>query len=359
MKVPIMSVNEAVDDIYSDSEDEAGPTEIECGLNGGDIRVPEPDENQNCEQIQWTDYPNGNWDDIQLTNFAAGPSSLARNVKSAVDAFNLFLTDEICSVILKYTTQRMKSNIKKISEKNSNLDSYMVPLERNELNAFFGLLVCMAVNHDQSKSIKSLWSSDTRFSVPIYHSTMTRNRFEWLMRIIRFDDMNTRDERKLTDKLAAIREMTSLFKERCKIMYRVSRNVTIDERIVRFDGRCPFKIYMPTKPDPYGIKLWVLADAESRYISDFNVYLGKTITTNDSNAKRASLGYEVTIELMKNLRPGHHLTVDNFFTSYKLAQDLLHMKHTMTGTIRLNRKEVPKTMYLCPDPLNPKKTCIV
>ena len=71
MKVPIMSVNEAVDDIYSDSEDEAGPTEIECGLNGGDIRVPEPDENQNCEQIQWSDYPNGNWDDIQLTNFAA------------------------------------------------------------------------------------------------------------------------------------------------------------------------------------------------------------------------------------------------------------------------------------------------
>ena len=31
---------------------------------------------------------------------------------------------------------------------------------------------------------------------------------------------------------------------------------------------------MPNKPDEYGVKFWVLADVETKYFSNIDVYLG-------------------------------------------------------------------------------------
>ena len=31
---------------------------------------------------------------------------------------------------------------------------------------------------------------------------------------------------------------------------------------------------MPNKPDKYGVKFWVLADVETKYVSNIDVYLG-------------------------------------------------------------------------------------
>jgi len=36
---------------------------------------------------------------------------------------------------------------------------------------------------------------------------------------------------------------------------------TIDETLVVFRGRCPFKMYIPSKPANYGIKVFSLVDA--------------------------------------------------------------------------------------------------
>lgn len=42
-------------------------------------------------------------------------------------------------------------------------------------------------------------------------------------------------------------------------------NVTVDERLVAFRARCPFRQYMPTKPAKYGIKIWAACDANTSY----------------------------------------------------------------------------------------------
>lgn len=38
---------------------------------------------------------------------------------------------------------------------------------------------------------------------------------------------------------------------------------------------------------------------------------------------------------------GHNITCDNFFTSYRLANELQKRKLTMLGTIRRNKQELP------------------
>ena len=76
--------------------------------------------------------------------------------------------------------------------------------------------------------------------------------------MIRFDDSTTREDRKQNDKegkIAPTKEVFDLFVDNCKRNNQPGRKVTIDETIVAFNGRCYFKVYMPSKPDRNGIKI--------------------------------------------------------------------------------------------------------
>jgi hypothetical protein len=53
------------------------------------------------------------------------------------------------------------------------------------------------------------------------------------------------------------------------------RDVTIDEQLLNFYGRCPIKQYMPPKPGKYGIKLWLMVDSLTSYVLQAQVYSGK------------------------------------------------------------------------------------
>lgn len=87
---------------------------------------------------------------------------------------------------------------------------------------------------------------------------MPRDRFKVLKDMIRFDDSTTREDRKQNDKegkIAPTKEVFDLFVDNCKRNNQPGRKVTIDETIVAFNGRCYFKVYMPSKPDRNGIKI--------------------------------------------------------------------------------------------------------
>ncbi|KRZ15348.1 hypothetical protein T11_320 [Trichinella zimbabwensis] len=67
-------------------------------------------------------------------------------------------------------------------------------------------------------------------------------RLRFLLRCLRFDDHATRSERKLQDKLAAIRIIFDRFVKNCTENYMHSPHVTIDEVLLSFKGRCPFRM---------------------------------------------------------------------------------------------------------------------
>ena len=51
-------------------------------------------------------------------------------------------------------------------------------------------------------------------------------------------------------------------------------NVSVDEAMIKFQGRSSLKQYMPMKPTKRGIKVWVLAD-EYAFFSRLEIYTGK------------------------------------------------------------------------------------
>jgi hypothetical protein len=169
---------------------------------------------------------------------------------------------------------------------------------------------------------------------------MSLVRFQQILRFIRFDDLETRETRRANDRLAPIRDVPDRFTELFRMRYVPHENVTIDEMLHPFRGRCPFKVYMPSKPAKYGLKIWILADSETSCCWNVQPYLGKV-----GQVAENGQGERVVRDLVTPvMASGRNVTVDNLFTSLSLAMWLLQNKLTIVGTIRKNRGEIPECM---------------
>ena len=50
-----------------------------------------------------------------------------------------------------------------------------------------------------------------------------------------------------------------------------NEHISTDEQSVVFRGKCPFRVFMKSKPGKYWIKLWVAADAKNFYACNMQV----------------------------------------------------------------------------------------
>ncbi|XP_047106979.1 piggyBac transposable element-derived protein 4-like [Schistocerca piceifrons] len=210
-------------------------------------------------------------------------------------------------------------------------------IDGSVFHAYLGLLLLAGVYRSHGESTKSLWDKDTGRN--IFRATMSHETFCKISRVLRFDKKSTREERRRTDKLAAIRSIWEKWVEVLPKLYNPGENVTVDEQLVAFRGRCPFKQYIPSKPAKYGIKIWTMCDSKTSYVLKAQIYTGKV----SGAAPERNQGMRVVSDLTSELR-GQNITCDNFFTSYNLGQLLLKRKLTMLGTIRKNKPELPHKM---------------
>ncbi|KAL1276358.1 hypothetical protein QQF64_035981 [Cirrhinus molitorella] len=150
------------------------------------------------------------------------------------------------------------SSIQNILVKITNLEGHRVfgdqwtDIDWITVEAFIGLLILARVFKSHDEATRSLWHGE--MGRAIFRATMSLTDFEKLSRVLRFDDKSTRAARRETDKLAPIRELWEKWVERLPMMYNPGLNVTVDECLLGFRGRCPFKQYMPSKPAKYGLK---------------------------------------------------------------------------------------------------------
>lgn len=213
-----------------------------------------------------------------------GLTNRSNNVSSIIDCFKLFFSEDLMEIVMKYTNKKARDFIKSYNDNHTNPVEPWIDVDSTEMQAFLGILILSGRFHESNDSARNLWSTtNPAFNRPIYQATMSRDRFVSILRHLRFDDLSTRPERKLHDKLAPIREITEILGKNCRESFNPSACGTIDEQLVSFRGRCPFKVYIPSKPGKYGIKVWTLCDAETFYCCNFEVYLGKVNNTAEKN----------------------------------------------------------------------------
>ena len=77
----------------------------------------------------------------------------------------------------------------------------------------------------------------------------------------------------------------------------VSLQVSVDEAMIPFKGRLAIKVRMPDKPVKFGVKVFVLCDAKSRYCKNVVIYAGK----DDRAAGNLGKAGKIVMELMQDL----------------------------------------------------------
>lgn len=206
-----------------------------------------------------------------------------------------------------------------------------------ELMAFLAILFRRAAM-GYIGPMRHMWAN--KFGNADIKPIMPRNRFFEIRRYLRFDNKDTRKERIHNDKFAAISDIWMRFVQNCVSSYSPGQHVTVDEQLFPSKVRCPFLQYIASKPDKFGIKFWIAADLDTKYMCDAIPYLGKDPT----RPKGERLSENVVLKLMEPfLDKGRTVAMDNFFTSLSLANRLLQRNTTLLGTINKIRRELPAT----------------
>ena len=186
--------------------------------------------------------------------------------------------------------------------------------------------------------INEYWSTDPLLSTPQFSDLMSRDRYLLLLRLLHFSDNENQPEGDRLYKLKPVLE--SLRKMFGEVFYPFE-NICIDESLMLFKGRLSFIQFIPSKRSRFGIKLFVICDCETSFVMDFIVYTGKDTDIVPDRDLGVS-GAVVKTLINRYLHNCHTLWIDNWYSS-PLLFDWLHKNSiNCCGTVRKNRKEMPK-----------------
>jgi len=318
----------------SDAEDEESENEID-NVSVTIISSDESDDNvqpisylSKDKKYKWSENIPENMgrsraENIISSNLGVTSYAIAR-VESIESSFNLCFNQEMENIILEFT----------------NVQGQLVfgtkwkAFDRLSLRSYIGLIILAGVYKSNHEAITNLW--DEFSGRPIFRATMSLRRFQDITRVMRFDDRSTRPARRERDKLAPIRNLWDKWETNLRRLFHPYENVTVDEQLIPFRGRCPFRQYIPSKPAKYGIKIWAACCTKTKYAWRLQVYIGK----GRNCQPEVNQGKRVVLDLIEGL-VGHNVTCDNFFTSMELAIELKKRKLTMVGTIRRNKTFLP------------------
>ena len=114
----------------------------------------------------------------------------AKTANTPHDVFSLFISDDILNILLTHTNKKIHDYLFNFPGK---VQKWMRRTSLDEFCAVIGLLIYGEVFESSHDYIESLYKMDGtgRFVFPI---VMAKNRFRFLLSVIRFDDKATRTE---------------------------------------------------------------------------------------------------------------------------------------------------------------------
>ena len=294
------------------------------------------------KQTKWTRKPPSNRRRMGAENIVTrlpGVIGAATQAKTPAECWNNLFADSMLELIVKYTNQYMDS-IKERFQRQRDIKGTDV----TELRAFIGLLYLAGAFRGNRQLLEELWGSEND-GIEKFSLVMSIRRFKILIRCLRFDDRDTRAQRKEYDRLCPVREIFEMFVENCQKCYCVGENTTIDEMLPGFRGRCVFRQYIPSKPNKYGIKLFALVDSKTTYTYNLEVYAGQQP---EGCFRLSNKPGDVVRRMVKPLLgSGRNITADNWFTDLKLVDELKKERLTYVGTVRKNKRELPPSFVSC------------
>ncbi|KAK2183987.1 hypothetical protein NP493_288g03005 [Ridgeia piscesae] len=211
-----------------------------------------------------------------------------------------------------------------------------MPVATDEMRAFVGL--CFAMGILRLPSRNDYWRVSNWLLKTNFGTVMARDRFNLIWRYLHLANNDAPGAE--GDKLIKIRWFVDFLNDQFQAVYVPYGKYTVDESMVKFKGRLEFRQYLPAKPTKWGVKVWVLAESDTGYLSKFQVYTGRA-----PGGQERGLTHRVVTDLVDHLY-GQYTQVyfDNFYTSPDLLTYLHARQVYACGTVRANRKNLPTAL---------------
>lgn len=319
-----LSSSDSFDDDYSSDE----YVQHDSDNNNSDEIIEDSDTDVEITDNDWNSDINTIPKLFDFTGNSGLQCTLSSN--NPYDYFSLFFDDSIMNNIVTWVN--LKANILRSQgvKKRSNLSSWK-NIDICELKKFIGLSLLMGIH--KLPTIRLYWSQSEIDYHPIYGQTLSRNRYETILRCLCFYDPFTTDK---SDRLHKINNVLGPIISNIQTKYYPKECLSLDESMLLWRGRLSFRQYIPSKAHKYGIKFFELC-TDDGFILDLIIYKGKGTVTDSRGVT-----FGIVDKLMKNyLGKGHTLYMDNYYNSVQLAEYLYKNKTHVVGTLRKNRKENP------------------
>ena len=124
-----------------------------------------------------------------------------------------------------------------------------------ELYHFFGCLLLLALH---KKPIhRYLWNPNGILAL----SSISKHRFEQIMSFLHFKDRGENPSSIGANWWDKLDPIMSILRQKSALYWLPSTNITVDEVMIKFEGRTSQKVTIPDKSIPTGFKIFVLADS--------------------------------------------------------------------------------------------------
>ena len=178
------------------------------------------------------------------------------------------------------------------------------------------------------------WQHSLR--VPLIAKTISRDRYFRIRNSLKVVvDLDIDESIKKADRLWKVRPLLERIRQGCLLQTR-PQDVCVDEQMIPFTGACSLRQYVPNKPNPVGLKNFVLASPEG-LVLDFVIYQGETSFKPIPKHLKLGLGGSVIVHLCDSLSSGTNVYCDRYFTSINLIDFMLTKQIYVTGTLMRNR----------------------
>ncbi|XP_043473413.1 piggyBac transposable element-derived protein 4-like [Leptopilina heterotoma] len=322
-----------------ESEEESDVTSSSCDEESSSSETEDTDNASN--DLDWSKST----ERLNLFNGIETDPELLFNLTNDTCEIEYFLSifsENILTKIVKETNRYAAQKERKSSKtrRSSGSDNDWIDLTAKELKAWIGMNVFMAIH--KLPSVDLYWSSDPALRVDVIANVMTRNRFQKITAMLHLNNNNNcfpkGDSR--FDKLHKVRPLVEALNRSIKDVYKPSNLAAIDESMISFKGRSSLKQYNPMKPIKRGYKVWCLADSVTGFVSNFEIYTGKSENKNSNDTLE-----RVVLNLTEGIQnTGTLVAFDNFSTSVKLVSSLHEKGIFSVGTVRANRIGLPDMM---------------
>lgn len=208
------------------------------------------------------DLENSEWNfnintELEFVDFTGIPG-LRCNVPNSepFSYFNLFFDDELFKNIVTWINLIANSVINKGHSRHSNLNRWH-DIDVDELKKFLGLSIVMG--YLKFPSLGTYWSKFELDFHPIFGKTISRHRYELILRFLCFYDPRSAD---ISDGLYKIDNVTKHVINNIQTKYYPKQNLSLDESMMLWRGRLSFRQYIPSKAHKYGIKFYELCSSD-------------------------------------------------------------------------------------------------